>query len=981
MKPPNSATPNSQIGRWEFLDSWELVVGRCLVLLISLIPVAGVFTTTRIFFVRDLSLFFWSRHLWLRQTLLGGSAPCWDPFVAGGQSAVADAMHQMLMPLTVAIRLIPSNVVSFNLWVALPLPIAALGTFGFLRQRLPPMAAALGACVFALSGPAVSMLNTPNLSWSVALMPWVFAAVEAHAMNGGARRFAAIAVAFALQALCGEPVTWASTGVVALGYSVFGRFRLKAETTEFKKNFAVLGALVAGTLLAAPQLLPTALAGVRAQRFARATPDFWSLHPMALWETVTPQLFGNYYDASLADLPWMEALNFGRDPLLYSLYIGPFVVLLALAGAATRWRRNVFWVCVAAVFAAAALGGYTPFYPLIRELVPPLLYFRFPVKYLVVAIFACAVLAAEGLASLVDDEGAPRRTDGLAAALTAVAVIGLGISIAALAMPEMTKGAAHSLAVNTHLKDPAAGAAFLARVAPALLLRLFVMALAGCALLWFGGRRPAIAAAMLFVVTCADLALTNRGLNPTTTASQLAPPDWYVDSQGPQRVYVGGRVRGFMNTSDPDATGTWHIPAAATAMEGRMRLNAELPMAPSGFRVREALSYDLPQLWPPEYEAAVTQFELSGPDARHAFLRRSGVRRCVLPKTESRQFRPVADVSGWDMRVFECDPGATRAFVATEVAVATDPADLTWQRNALFDTKLADTAVRLAALPPIAGSAAVPEAHSLRFIEDGTTRVVIEAALREPGVLVLRDSFDPSWSAEVDGQSAQVARANGLYRAVSLPAGRHVIRFSYRPRALGTGLILSMVTGAFLASFAFRKPRTGNASGFTLVELMIVLAVVAVLLSLAFNEYRGMQARGNEASAIGSLRSIAAAQWQFALTCGNMKYATTLPALAQPVPTTGQGFLSPDLTSAETFEKSGYQFQMAAKPLDNAPPACNGVTVAEGYAATADPVKPGLTGNYYYGVNADRVLHVDEEKSFTGNLPESGPGGHGGEVR
>lgn len=979
---PNSTTPTFQIGRWEFLGSWELVIGCCLVAVLSLIPVAGVFTTTRIFFVRDLSLFFWSRHLWLRQTLLEGSAPWWDPFVAGGQSAVADAMHQMLMPLTVAIRLVPSDVVSFNLWVALPLPIAALGTFCFLRQRVPSMAAALGACVFALSGPAVSMLNTPNLAWSVALMPWVFAGVEAHAVHGGARRFVAIAVVFALQALCGEPVTWASTGVVALGSSVFGRFCLKAETTEFKKNFAVLGALVAGTLLAAVQLVPTALAGMRARRSALATPDFWSLHPLALWETLTPRLFGNYYDASLADLPWMEALNFGRDPFLYSLYIGPFVLLLALAGAAARCRRNVFWICVAVVFAAAALGGYTPFYPLVRKLVPPLLYFRFPVKYVVVAIFACAVLAAEGLASLMDpDERRQRRTNGLAAALTGVAVLGLVISIAALVMPEMTRGVAHSLAVSTHLKDPAAGAAFLARVAPALLVRLFVLLLAGCALLWLSRRRPAIAAPILFVVVCADLALTNRGLNPTMTAAQLAPPDWYVDLQGPQRVYIGGRVRGFMNTSDPDATGTWHMPEAATAMEGRMRLNAELPMAPSGFRGREALSYDLPQLWPPEYDAAVTQFELSGPDARHAFLRRSGVRRCVLPKTEPRQFRPVADVPAWDMRVFECDPGAVRAFVATEVAVATDPADLAWQRNALFDTKLAETAVRLAALPPIAGSAAVPEAPSLRFIEDGTTRVVIEAALREPGVLVLRDSFDPSWRAEVDGQPAPIARANGLYRAVSLPAGRHVIRFSFRPRALGTGLILSMVTGAFLASFAFRKRRTGNASGFTLVELMIVLAIVAVLLSLAFNEYRGMQARGNEASAIGSLRSIAAAQWQFALTCGNMKYATTLPALAQPVPTTGQGFLSPDLTSAEAFEKSGYQFQMAAKPLDTAPPACNGVTVAEGYAATADPVKPGLTGNYYYGVNADRVLYLDEEKSFTGNLPESGPGGHGGEVR
>jgi prepilin-type N-terminal cleavage/methylation domain-containing protein len=354
-----------------------------------------------------------------------------------------------------------------------------------------------------------------------------------------------------------------------------------------------------------------------------------------------------------------------------------------------------------------------------------------------------------------------------------------------------------------------------------------------------------------------------------------------------------------------------------------------------------------------------------------------------LPTTESRQFRRAADVPDWNMAVFECNAGAVRAFIAPVVTVAPDAADLAWQREGLFDPALPDDVARIPAMPATAGRAGTPEPPSVRIVHDGASAVVLEATLREAGLLVLRDSYDPSWRAEVDGAPAEIVRVNARYRGVALPPGRHVIRFAYRPRDLATGLIISVATALGLLGlevFSRKNPQNPQ-KGFTLIELMIVLAVIGVLMAIAFNQYRGMQARGNDASAAGSLRAIAAAQWQFALTCGNMKYATVLTDLAKPVPATGQGFLSPDLTAADTFEKSGYTFQMTAKPLDGAPPACNGAAVGEGYAATADPLRPGITGGYFYGVNADRILYADEQETYTGKLPESGPAGHGAEVR
>ena len=220
-----------------------------LLVALSIIPIHGLFTLSRIFFIRDLSFFFWSRHLWLRHTLLAGEAPWWDPHVAAGQSAIADALNQLVMPIALAIRLLPTDIVSFNLWVALPLPIAAVGMFTFLRARVEPPAAALGAAIFTLAGPTVSTLNTPNLSWSVACIPWVLWTVEGTAAN----RIVWIAIAYALQALSGEPVTWAATGVLAGGWAIVSALssRRKAAATYYLAS--TFAGLAAGGCLAAMQ--------------------------------------------------------------------------------------------------------------------------------------------------------------------------------------------------------------------------------------------------------------------------------------------------------------------------------------------------------------------------------------------------------------------------------------------------------------------------------------------------------------------------------------------------------------------------------------------------------------------------------------------------------------------------------------------------------------------------------------------------------
>ena len=946
-----------------------------LVLAAAVTPILGVLTTTRIFFVRDLGLFFWSRHLWLRHTIASGTLPLWDPFVGAGQSAIADALNQVLMPVTLAVRLLPSDVVSFNLWVALPLPIAAAGTWRFIRRTHDRAPSALGSILFVLSGPMVASLNAPNLSWSVAAMPWVLWAVDWTHERPGVSRCGVAAMAIALQALSGEPVTLAATCAVLAVQAVW------QPGARLRRAGVLAICIGTGLLLAAAQLVPTVAAGVRAHRGALTTPDFWSLHPLGLLETVMPHAFGNYYTAFLADMPWMSALNSGREPFYYSLYVGPLTLLLAATGLVARPRRAAPWAAIAIVFTVAAMGAYTPVYPLARRLIPALTYFRFPVKYIVISAFAVAMMATDGWAAALDRRSRHRVT-GAAVWIGIVATGAAALAVAAVAFTPSSLQAAGALARRFHIEDSLAAAAYLVRGLPPLAARGAGLLLIGSALLALIARHTARSQAVayvLFAVACGDLALVNRDLNPTSPVERMSPPAWYRALASSDRVYIGGRLRGYMNPADPDASAMWDVPGNMTAVEGRLALNAEIPMSPSGWGVREALSYDLPVLWPAEYEAAAHRFEQASAPERVAFLRRSGVRWCVLPDDRG-GWPTAARIARWHMALFDCEPRAARVFVTTRAVAGQDPAG---QRDALFDPSLPDEAVRLEVVPPVSGRPGPPEPPGAAIAFDGSNAVRLEATLDREGYVVLRDSFDPGWRADVDGSPGTIARADGLYRAVRLPPGRHVIRFEYRPRTAAAGLIASGSAALVLliVVFAAGGRRRDTAEGFTLIELMIVLAIIGILLALAFARFANMEAAGNEASAIASLRSITAAEWQFAQTCANQKYAPTLAALGQPAPATGAAFLSPDLTSGDVVRHSGYDFRVAAKPLDDASRACNGAAVAAGYAATADPQALGRTGSRFFGINTDRILYEDPKKTFTDKMPETGPPPHGTEVK
>jgi hypothetical protein len=74
------------------------------------------------------------------------------------------------------------------------------------------------------------------------------------------------------------------------------------------------------------------------------------------------------------------------------------------------------------------------------------------------------------------------------------------------------------------------------------------------------------------------------------------------------------------------------------------------------------------------------------------------------------------------------------------------------------------------------------------IVSETQRQIVIETTAPADGFLLLADTFYPGWSADVDGAPVTMYRANLSVRAVQLPKGAHVVRFTYEAPGVQRGL-------------------------------------------------------------------------------------------------------------------------------------------------------------------------------------------------
>jgi prepilin-type N-terminal cleavage/methylation domain-containing protein len=148
--------------------------------------------------------------------------------------------------------------------------------------------------------------------------------------------------------------------------------------------------------------------------------------------------------------------------------------------------------------------------------------------------------------------------------------------------------------------------------------------------------------------------------------------------------------------------------------------------------------------------------------------------------------------------------------------------------------------------------------------------------------------------------------------------------------------------------------------GFTLIELMIVVAVIAIIAAIAIPNLLRSRMSANEAAAIGALRTISNGEVQFQSAGFSDSDGDDVGDYAPLGPPGVVGTLANPSAGSEPFVdnvlgsgfKSGYQFVVTPGNAGNGD---------EVYTATADPATPGRTGVRRFFMDQSGVIRFTSD--------------------
>jgi prepilin-type N-terminal cleavage/methylation domain-containing protein len=149
-----------------------------------------------------------------------------------------------------------------------------------------------------------------------------------------------------------------------------------------------------------------------------------------------------------------------------------------------------------------------------------------------------------------------------------------------------------------------------------------------------------------------------------------------------------------------------------------------------------------------------------------------------------------------------------------------------------------------------------------------------------------------------------------------------------------------------------RKPGSrGRDSGFSLIELLIVVAIILVIMAIAIPNFMRSRMAANESATVSNMRTIVTANVVYSTTYG-IGYASSLSTLGPPPgngnPTIANASLIDDVLALGA--KSGYTYTYVPAPASSS-------GTIDSYTLNADPINVGITGTRHFYTDQSAVIH------------------------
>ena len=702
----------------------------------------------------------------LAQSFAEGQSPLWLPFAFSGHPQIADPQAMIFSPPFLLLSLLAP---APSLW-AVDTTVLAMVFLGgaalvlwFRDQRWHWVGALIAALAFCYGASMAWRIQHIGQVLSLAYLPIAMLCLDRAITRGSILYGAAAGVVAAAIVLGRDQVAL----LIVYFLIAFVLWRLLAQERPADAVRASVVPLSAGVIVAAMLIVvPVVLTALLATQSNRPSIDFigagrGSLHPALLLTFIAPEVFGasgrmeDYWGPP--SYVWQGtgiflAQNMGQ------LYIGaiPIVLLILAAMRGRLWASEIrFFTIAAGVSLLYALGWYTPVFALFYELLPGVSLYRRPADATFLIGALAAILAGYSTHRLFKDP--------LAELTRGQVMIVLGIIATAF---EIAMGVGWWFGRVSNLVLPLATAA--------------ISFAAGAAALGVARRRiplqPVLAAAIIMAFMVADLAY-NNGPNGSTAL----PPATYD----------------VLQPKSANATIAFLKSKAVRSETRRDRvelagLGFHWPNASLTHKLENTLGYNPIRLG--RYSTATgAEDTVSLPDQRKFSPLFPSYRSTLANLLGLRFIATGVPIENIDRTL---KPGDLRLIEHTlDGAIYENPSAMdrvlfaSQAKNADFELMLQDgtwpdadlrSTVLLETAPAVDGPRPPGTA---RIVNYRNTEVVVEADSPGGGWVVLNDLWHPWWFAQIDGQSADLLKANVLFRAVAVPAGKHVVRFTFKPLA------------------------------------------------------------------------------------------------------------------------------------------------------------------------------------------------------